>query len=355
MSKAFVSVLIDTYNHERYIEKAIRSVLEQDFPASDREIVVVEDGSTDRTAEIVRGFEPHVRLVQKANGGQASAFNVGIAECTGEIVSFLDGDDWWAPGKLGRVAQVMREDSSIGLLGHGIFIVHMDGALQEDALHESATFQANSLVGAQLFRVRKSFLGTSRMTIRSEVLGAIGLVPAPIKVQADEYLFTLAAVLSRTCILAEPLTYYRMHDANLFQLSRQDPEASRNKQESLAALASSLSAELARLKIDRGARTAITDVVQAEADQVRLTSSGGSGWEVVKNEWTIYSALFPEASLPNKLLKAASLLPAIFVPARKFYAMRKRIVESRSYGRFRKRWFPAAKLSHVNTNWKTGS
>src|SRR5579864_5798208 len=104
MTKPFVSVLIDTYNHERFIEQAIVSVLEQDFPASEREIFVVDDGSTDATPAIVSKFEPQVRLLRKANGGQASAFNAGIPECKGEIIAFLDGDDWWASGKLKKVA-----------------------------------------------------------------------------------------------------------------------------------------------------------------------------------------------------------------------------------------------------------
>ncbi len=59
-------------------------------------ILVVDDHSTDRTPEIVRKFVPNVRLIQKTNGGQASAFNAAIPEARGEIVAFLDGDDWWA-------------------------------------------------------------------------------------------------------------------------------------------------------------------------------------------------------------------------------------------------------------------
>src|SRR5947207_177232 len=110
MSTPLVSVLIDTYNHERFIEEALASVLAQDYPAGDREILLVDDGSTDRTPELLRKFEPHVRVLRKSNGGQASAFNLGIPECRGEIVAFLDGDDWWASDKLTRVIAAMREE-----------------------------------------------------------------------------------------------------------------------------------------------------------------------------------------------------------------------------------------------------
>src|SRR5579863_8962816 len=109
MSK--VSILIDTYNHERFIERAITSVLEQDMAMDNVEILVVDDGSTDQTSELVRRFEPRVRLIRKANGGQGSSFNAGIPECRGEIVAFLDGDDWWAPKKLRRVVEALGQDS----------------------------------------------------------------------------------------------------------------------------------------------------------------------------------------------------------------------------------------------------
>src|SRR6202162_5556259 len=127
MSKPLVSVLIDTYNHERFIEHAITSVLEQDMPMADVEIVVVDDGSTDGTPDVVRRFEPRVRLIRKPNGGQASAFNAGIPECHGEIVAFLDGDDWWAPQKLRRVVEAMEQDPEVGIIGNGITEVLENG------------------------------------------------------------------------------------------------------------------------------------------------------------------------------------------------------------------------------------
>ena len=77
MKTPHISVLIDTYNHERYIEQAIVSVLEQDFPREEMEIVVVDDGSTDSTPSIIEKFLPAVRYIGKKNGGQA----VGLQRC----------------------------------------------------------------------------------------------------------------------------------------------------------------------------------------------------------------------------------------------------------------------------------
>src|SRR3974377_2361890 len=87
VAKPILSVLIHAYNQERYIEQAVISALEQDFPPSDCEILVVDDGSTDRTPDLVQKFVPRVRLLRKTNRGQASAFNAGIAEAHGEAVA----------------------------------------------------------------------------------------------------------------------------------------------------------------------------------------------------------------------------------------------------------------------------
>ena len=137
MAQPFISVLIDTYNHERFIEQAINSVLEQDLAQKQCEVIVVDDGSVDRTPDLVRRFEPRVRLIRKANGGQASAFNAGIPECRGEIIAFLDGDDWWAPGKLAAVANAFASGSNVGLVGHGITEVYSDGREHTELLREN--------------------------------------------------------------------------------------------------------------------------------------------------------------------------------------------------------------------------
>jgi glycosyltransferase involved in cell wall biosynthesis len=88
-----VSVLIDTYNYGRYVEEAVESVIAQDFPEAEREILVVDDGSTDDTEERLRKYEGTITYLRKANGGQASAFNYGLEGARGEVVAFLDADD----------------------------------------------------------------------------------------------------------------------------------------------------------------------------------------------------------------------------------------------------------------------
>src|SRR4051794_17310149 len=124
--RPLVTALIDTYNHEKYIEQAIVSVLEQGLSAEELEIVVVDDGSTDGTASMVEKFAPRVRLLRKKNGGQASAFNVGSRESRGEIVALLDGDDWWAPGKLKAVVEALERNPEVAAVSHGYFEFHED-------------------------------------------------------------------------------------------------------------------------------------------------------------------------------------------------------------------------------------
>jgi hypothetical protein len=346
----FVSVLIDTYNHERFIEKAINSVLEQDFPAAEREIIVVDDGSTDRTPEIVQRFEPNLRYIRKENGGQASAFNAGIPECRGQIIAFLDGDDYWLPGKLSRVTEVLSKNPAVGFVGHAIKESLTDGQERISAPAKDEKFRIQSLDSAKLFRLRKSFLGTSRMTMRAEIARRILPVPEALVFEADEYLFTLAAVMSEVVTLKEPLTCYVIHGSNLYVSAGSGKAGLRRKQQVMAALASSLQKALRAQGLPTDVVDCVVEIVQAEADQFRLMLDGGAPWETVRAENKLFEALHDDASKSQKFFRALSMIPALVLPPRWFYAGRRWLGDQTWYRNVRQEALPVPGISAVSSS-----
>ncbi len=113
-----VSVIIPTYNYGSFIGEAIESVLAQTFPVS--EIVVVDDGSSDNTEEVVGKFGNKVKYIKQKNGGVGLARNTGVKHSTGEFIAFLDADDIWLPQKLERQLRVLENDEEIGLVTTGM-------------------------------------------------------------------------------------------------------------------------------------------------------------------------------------------------------------------------------------------
>src|SRR5690242_9974943 len=93
-----VSVIIPSYNCELYIAETLESILDQTF--KDTEIIVVDDGSTDKTQQIVTSYGMPVRLVTQTNAGVCAARNRGIQEAAGQYVCLMDHDDYWLPDKL---------------------------------------------------------------------------------------------------------------------------------------------------------------------------------------------------------------------------------------------------------------
>jgi glycosyltransferase involved in cell wall biosynthesis len=348
MVKPFVSVLIDTYNHERFIEEAVSSALAQDYPASHREILVVDDGSTDRTPEIVAKFSARIRILRKPNGGQASAFNHGIPQCRGEIVCTLDGDDWWPPNKLSAVVSAFEQHPSVGTIGHSLVEVHSDGSTRTETIREDPQFRIDSPRSARLFRLRKSFLGTSRMSFRADLLRRILPVPETLIFEADEYIFTLAAFFAGVLILPEQLAFYRLHEQNFFSLGDGNLVSVRRKHDILASLADALRQRLAQEKIPINLSNAVIESIQSEADILALSLGGGTPFTTIRTELRQYRIMHENASPVRWLLKCASLFPALFVSPAKYVSLKQKIAANERYRSLRNKTLPFYRPTHVD-------
>ena len=108
-----VSTVIPCHDGERYVAEAIRSALAQS--CTPHEVMVVDDGSTDRSVEIVRGFGDEVRLLRQPRSGAARARNHGAGLATGRYLAFLDADDLWTPDALARLVAALEADPAIGV------------------------------------------------------------------------------------------------------------------------------------------------------------------------------------------------------------------------------------------------
>jgi glycosyltransferase involved in cell wall biosynthesis len=347
------SVLIDTYNHEQLITAAIRSVLNQDFPAPEREIIIVDDGSTDRTAEIARQFEPQIRLITKKNGGQASAFNVGIPECRGDVIVFLDGDDWWAQGKLRGMADAFKADPSLGMIGHA-FIESFDEQLQKPiAPDQGVRLQVNSVETAKFFRLSRCYFGTSRLALRADLARKILPVPETLVFEADEYLFTMAAAMAPFGLMREALTYYRVHAGNLFLRAGASQSGERRKAKVLAELRKALGESLPRTDAPADAIATLLEIVDAEAAQLRLKLDGGWPWETFHTERTIYRVQHADAAFKSKIFRIISMVPALVLPPRWFYAGRQWLGAQSWYRKARQSAVPVPGFSKVRVPTET--
>jgi glycosyltransferase involved in cell wall biosynthesis len=323
LSRPFVSVLIDTYNHEKFIEQAIVSVLEQDFPASEYEVLVVDDGSTDGTPEIIRKFVPRVAHSPKKNGGQGSAFNYGIPKCRGEIVAFLDADDWWEPNKLSTVVAEFQAHPEIGAVGHGLYEVDENGKRLFLNVPDRAYFcRLRDLGEARQFLELRSFLGTSRLAVRKSVLDKVLPLPDAMLIEADEFLATHAVALSGCRVLDQPLTSYRFHSGNQFQFSGLDRRKIERKLISIGCLAEDLPPRLRAAGIAPEIVEFLTLPNQIDATRLRLSLGRGWSWETVRVERRAFRMAYKSGTFGYHLFHAAVLLAASVTPPKFFYKAR---------------------------------
>jgi glycosyltransferase involved in cell wall biosynthesis len=208
-----VTVLIDTYNYGRFIEEAIESVLSQDFPMDQVQILVVDDGSTDDTRQRVAKYASKIDYFYKENGGQASAFNFGLPKVTGEYVVLLDADDFWLPGKLRRVVAEFEKYPDAAMVYDRVLKFDMAANTREPEDFVELSGYLPDQPDA-LFRYEPH--ATSFVSYRKKFIDQLLPVPEALTIQADGHFALITPFIAPIRGIPECLGVYRIHGANLF-------------------------------------------------------------------------------------------------------------------------------------------
>ncbi|HKP54307.1 MAG TPA: glycosyltransferase family A protein [Chloroflexia bacterium] len=205
-----VATIIINYNYGRFLGEAIESVLAQTLRPD--EIIVVDDGSTDDSAEVAARYaQEGVRYIYKENGGQSSACNVGIKESASELVTFLDADDRWLPDKIERQVEHLRSYPEVGLVTGSEW--ETDEAGRKVWLMERKGVASASLYPRILV---ENYIGTpSLVMIRRECFNGVGVFDEKIRLAQDWDMWIRVAREYPIAVLGEPLILYRRHNASI--------------------------------------------------------------------------------------------------------------------------------------------
>ena len=224
-----ISILINNYNYARFLYESIDSALGQTYPHV--EVIVVDDGSTDTSREIICEYGDTIVPVFKENGGQASAFNAGFKKSQGDIIVFLDSDDYFAKNKIESILDIFLRYEDIGWLFHPLqeVDVNREKLFTPSDKNESKSFfidfRGNIIKGDM-----PTFLlpATTGLCFRRNLLESFFPVPSNLKISTDNFLRIASVYLTPGYILNEKLAVHRIHGNNAFE-RRQDTEIVRSK------------------------------------------------------------------------------------------------------------------------------
>jgi glycosyltransferase involved in cell wall biosynthesis len=214
MSPPTVSVIIDNYNYGHFVARAVSSSLAQ--AGVEAETIVVDDGSNDHSRSVLKGCGDRARIILQDNQGQAAAINAGVRASQGDILCYLDADDWRAQGKLAAVVQAFCADPQVVLAYH---------RLQPTLVDETPTLKPvpRTLCSGDLSRRLMKAAGwwpfpmTSAIAVRRSAWQAVGDIPESFRISADAWLAGIYPFVGRVAALPEALGFYRIHDNNWYR------------------------------------------------------------------------------------------------------------------------------------------
>jgi len=215
-----VSVIIPTYNRAEYVFEAIQSVLDQTY--SNREIIVIDDGSTDETQERLSGLQGQVKIRCTKNRGPAAARNHGIRFASGEYVAFLDSDDVWLPEKLGLQIPLLEARREVGLVYSDAYRIYENTGVTEKDTEFTRLKPHSGRIFQPLFQ--ENFIHTSTAVVRRRCLDDVGLFDESgrFSVGEDYDLWLRIATRYEIDYINKPLIKYRDHSTNISGKNMQD-------------------------------------------------------------------------------------------------------------------------------------
>ncbi|HHJ81163.1 MAG TPA: glycosyltransferase family 2 protein [Candidatus Tenderia electrophaga] len=235
------TVIIAVYNGEKTIAGAIQSVLDQTYPA--HEIIVIDDGSTDDTAEQVKQFGGAVQYIYQQNAGVAAARNAGVDKARGDWLAFLDADDYYYPHRLKWQAELLQRHSRLDFMTGDFDYVYPDGSLirrsmdstevGRQLLQQAAGSQGIVMTGELLGGFVESHFGdTHTLAMPRQTFIELGGYPVGVKVCEDvNLLIRLCARSQQVGVVCRPMAAYVIHQDGA---TRSDPL--RAQQQTLQAL-----------------------------------------------------------------------------------------------------------------------
>jgi len=204
-----VSIIIPVYNGEKYISDTIQSVIDQTY--KNWELIIVDDGSTDNTAEIVKQFnDSRISYIKKNNTGVSDTRNVGAMISKGEILSFLDADDIWLPENLEKKIEKLINEPKYVLVTSTMYIW--------DERHDYKTCETtkiNFLDDCEKFRKLMAITIPTSAIMHKEYFFVVGMFDTNISTSADFDLAIRLRELGEFGYLDEPLVLYRSHPSQM--------------------------------------------------------------------------------------------------------------------------------------------
>ena len=203
----WVSVIVPSFNHAPYLRECLDSVLSQDYPKI--ELVVVDDGSSDGSLDILRSYGPGIMLLQQRGGRQARARNLGVAAAKGSLLAFLDSDDRYLPGRISAAVAALRASPNVDVVWGDYRLVDPAGGViaQPRWAPAHADFRRELIAGNPICN--------ATVTLRRSVLAGIGGFDERVPRVCDGAAwYQLAARGHHFLHLDQALLDYRQHGAN---------------------------------------------------------------------------------------------------------------------------------------------